>query len=186
MLLPFSHFLSHINATRIVLAYAEANGENSSLKGEEECPHSQSGCTLGQFTIRTRNASEQCGSLVGVPTAAGTHFLRDWQRFLFSVILGALEEDSEMGYLQLHMGPDYREHRGCSEQMSAPHPRPCCSFPDRQSWEGMKVRDSSLCCYLTASFFTQSLCLEYFSFAITEKANCFKLDTAKYFVSTHG
>lgn len=38
MLLPFSHFPRHINATRIMLTSEETNGENSSLKGGGECP----------------------------------------------------------------------------------------------------------------------------------------------------
>lgn len=50
MLPPFSHSPRHTNATRIALASVEANGENNSLKGGDERPHSQSGYTLGQFT----------------------------------------------------------------------------------------------------------------------------------------
>lgn len=103
MLPPFSHSPRHMNATRIALASAEANGEKSSSKRGDERPHSQSGSTLEQYAIHTWNAGEHCGSLVGVPAAAETCFLSDRQWFLFSIILRAFEEDSQlMGSQQLH------------------------------------------------------------------------------------
>lgn len=138
MPLPFSRFPRHINATRTMLASEETNGENSSLRGGGDRLHSQSGYTLGQFTIRMQNVRAQRGSLVGVPTAVRTRFLCDRHWFLFSIILGAFEEDALlMGSLKLHTVPDYREHGDDSKLMSAPCPRPWCSFPDRQTWKDM-------------------------------------------------
>lgn len=102
--------------------------------------------SLGTLWGSSQNAREHCGSLVGVPAAARTHFLSDRQWLLFSIILGAFEEDSPlMGSWQLHAGSDHRKQRGHSEPMSVPHPRPCCSFPDTQAWEDMKGHGPSLC-----------------------------------------
>lgn len=171
MLLPFSRFLRHINATRIMLASEETNGENSSLRGGGDRLHSQSGYTPGQFTIRMQNVRAQHGSLVGVPTAARTRFLCDWHRCLFSITLEAFEEDALlMGSLQRHTGPDYRDHGDDGELISAPCTRPWCSFPDRQTWKDMKGHAPSL--FVTSaqySVFTTFLCLEDWFCAISKK-----------------
>lgn len=182
MLPPFSHSPRHTNATRIVLASVEENGEKSSSKGGDERPHSQSGSTLEQYAIHTRNAGEHCGCLVGVPAATGTRFFSDQQWFLFSIILRAFEEDSRlMGSQQLHSV----RSQGAERSQRANE----CSTPKTllllSRHTGMRGHERTrplplLGAQLNASFFTLSLCLEYCSSFLSEKVICFKLDSVKY------